>query len=268
MYDFKPISSAMGEIREISELLTNVFPDTDKFTSEFLKWQYLDNPMGTVVGFNAFEGEELAAHYATIPVNWKINSELKKGLLSLNTATHINHRGKKLFTQLAEATYKLAQEQGYEFVVGVANANSTPGFLKKLNFKLIAPLNAYIALSGKTTPEESFSTHSVWNTQDLDWRIQNPSNLYYINKEVLLSKTHIGPLAGVLGNFSSPFQSLGKLKSPLKLHIGLNHTKVARIKIPRKLQPSPLNLIYKSLSDHPIPDKKDILFRLIDFDAY
>lgn len=270
MYDLRPIEVGNTNIIEMSELLSLVFPETDKFSPEFLQWQYVDNPIGRVVGFNAYHDEELAAHYATIPVEWKINEEIKKGLLSLNTATHPNHRGKKLFTQLAEKTYALGKEQGYEFVIGVANANSTPGFLRKLDFKLISPLDAYISNSGKSEYKSGLSTISCWNTDSLFWRFQNPSNVYVKGRKAILSKTHIGALKAVMVNKEEGDSlPLAKSESFLKLHIGLNNKpKGLRFKIPKKLQPSPLNLIYRSLSHHEIPDAKNIQFRLLDFDAY
>src|SRR5215467_4083405 len=80
----------------------------------YLQWLYRDNPCGHVVGFNAYAGDELAAHYATIPVEATLDGAPARGLLSLNTATHPTHQGKGLFTRLAERTYARASELGYE----------------------------------------------------------------------------------------------------------------------------------------------------------
>ena len=58
-----------------------------KLSSEFIKWQYLDNPNGKVVSFNAWSKEgEMAGHCATIPVKMMLEGKEVKGLLSLNTA--------------------------------------------------------------------------------------------------------------------------------------------------------------------------------------
>ena len=121
---------------EIKDLLTVTFPKTDKFTLSYLRWQYKENPLGHIVGFNAYWGSELAAHYVTMPIDMCLFGEKKRGLLSLNTATHPKHQGKRLFTILAEKTFSWAKEHGYEYVIGVANANSTHGFLKHLGFYL------------------------------------------------------------------------------------------------------------------------------------
>ena len=62
------------------------------------------------------------------------------GALSLNTAVHERARGGGVFTRLAEETYDKARVRGIRVVVGVANANSTPGFVKRLGFTSIGPL--------------------------------------------------------------------------------------------------------------------------------
>lgn len=270
MYDFKPIELGNTSIIEMAQLLSSVFPDTDKFTPEFLKWQYLDNPNGKVVGFNAFRDDELAAHYATIPVLWKIKGQVKEGLLSLNTATHKNHRGKKLFTQLAEKTYELGRELGYEFVIGVANENSTPGFVKKLNFNILCPLDAYLSISSKQQNSKDFETISQWDGESIYWRFHNPSGFYSKGKNTVFAKTHIPYVKALLyANEAVSALPLRKSKALFKLHIGHNCKPLGwSLKIPKKRQPSPLNLIYRALSDHAAPSENEICFRLMDFDAY
>lgn len=49
-------------------------------------------------------------------------------------------------TNLADATYRKAAGVGLDAVYEVANANSTPGFLRKLLFALVSPLDAKIGL--------------------------------------------------------------------------------------------------------------------------
>ena len=115
-------------IKSVVTLFEACFDWTDKFSFEYIKWQYMDNPNGQVVSYNAFdENNNLAAHYAAIPIKMSFGNEIVPGLLSLNTATHPNHQGKKLFTKLATLTYEKAYDMGYKFVIGVANANSTHG---------------------------------------------------------------------------------------------------------------------------------------------
>lgn len=270
MYEFRPIELGNTTIIEMADLLAAVFPDSTKFSPEFLKWQYIDNPVGKVVGFNAYAEGNVVAHYATIPVLWRINGKLKKGLLSLNTATHQNHRGKKLFTQLASKTYALGKELGYEFVIGVANANSTPGFVRRLDFTIISPLDAYLSISSNNQNPKDFETISHWNGDSLYWRFENPLQTYRKDKNYVLSPTHIPFVKAMLyRNDAVTALPLRKSKSLFKLHIGWNTKPTGlSIKIPKKHQPSPLNLIYRPLTNHKTPSAEEVCFRLMDFDAY
>ena len=68
MYDFKQVTIDKQNLLEYSVLLSQIFTSTNKFTPQFIAWEYKDNPNGQIVGFNAYDGEELAAHYVTQPI--------------------------------------------------------------------------------------------------------------------------------------------------------------------------------------------------------
>ena len=129
-HQLRPLDLDETGIACVGDLLRAVFPEALHFTNEVIRWQYLDNPEGKAVGFNAWAGDVLAGHYVTIPLRARVHGKEERGLLSLNTATHADHRGKGLFTRLAQATYDRAASEGYGFVVGVANANSTHGLCR------------------------------------------------------------------------------------------------------------------------------------------
>ena len=271
-YVFENTIPSEKNLKHYSQLLSLVFPETKKYTFEFLNWQYNLNPNGKVVGYDAFYNNELAAHYVTIPVTYILNNKSIKGLLSLNTATHPNHQGKKLFTQLAEKTYEYAQQQGYKFVIGVANQNSTHGFINKLGFKLIAPLEAtiFVGTIQLNSVSETYFQQS-WNENTVKWRLANPVNNYFKNNNAVVCDTHIAPIKAVLSQkveFSNT-TLLSKI-APLKMTIGLNSSKkLLKITLPDKFKPSPLNLILKPLGDFNTElNRNNIYFELIDFDAY
>ena len=178
-FEFKQTQTDDVSLQSYASLLSTVFPSTTKYTFEFLKWQYLSNPCGKVVGFDAFYNGQLIAHYVTLPVLYSINNITYKGLLSLNTATDTNFQGKGLFTQLANKTYELGAQLGYQFVIGVANQNSTHGFIKKLGFQLIAPLDAYLYFTDNSIFQiDANMFTSIIDKNTLEWRIKNPSNHY------------------------------------------------------------------------------------------
>src|ERR1700746_2375930 len=199
-YEFAAVKTDDASIREIAELLRIVFPGTKKYSDKFIQWQYRDNPDGKIIGFNAYENGKLVAHYAVMPMAAMIFGKEEKSLLSLNTATHPTHQGKKLFTTLAEMSYKAAAEQGYGFVIGVANANSTFGFINKLGFQLVGMLDAKLGL-GKIIHKEkdpSIDFKKVWNEGTLKWRLSNPENNYKIKNKKIYSATDKTGIEAVL----------------------------------------------------------------------
>lgn len=276
-YQFIPVDTSSEKIKQYATLLSSVFTDTNKFTVDFLNWQYAQNPMGKVVGYDAYFENELAGHYVTIPVLYTLNGEQKKGLLSLNTATHPKHQGKGLFTQLATKTYEMASNMGYEFVIGVANQNSTHGFLKKLGFYLIAPLDVKIGM-GKINLENNHSKYkwkSLWNKESMSWRLSNPAITYFKQNKILLAHTGKMGIHAVMAQSKLIAENNSpKTKSfaPFKTWIGIADQKnlgMFYFTLPNKLKPSPLNLIFKDLKGNlPFLKKEDVCFDLLDFDAY
>ncbi|MCW3076247.1 MAG: hypothetical protein JWO32_856 [Bacteroidetes bacterium] len=256
-----------------SDLLSNVFTETSKYSLEFLKWQYFENPAGDVIGFDAFLGDELAAHYVTIPVLYKWGNRIIKGVLSLNTATGKAHQGKGLFLKLAKATYEEASRQGFEFVIGVANQNSTHGFINKLGFKLINKLEVKVymgSVNEKKISENIF--HACHDHPFMKWRLKNPKGTYFYSQQSIYSSTHLPFFKSLMTAGASPENNtLPKAGfNPFKISIGLNMNLPSfAINLPDRLKPSPLNLIFKNLSGNTMEvSSSNCYFELIDFDAY
>lgn len=257
---------------ESQSLLQLVFVEhADKFSFEYLKWQYADNPVGPVVGFNAYMGDVLAAHYVTMPIYMNIEGEKTLGVLSLNTATHPEHRGKRLFTILAGRTYQHAAENGYKFVIGVANANSTPGFIKHLGFKLIGPLTFKVGIGISLYPKKDYTFTRYWNKEIMDWRLKNPSMKYYKNGDMIVSPIKPG-FKKLVYHDDEGIVSLNKLhRRPFNLYIGYGAdlSKGLYCSLPKFIEHSPFNLIFRDLTNGSLPEvtKDNILFELIDFDV-
>lgn len=271
-YKIEIVKTDTQAIEEIKRLLHLVFSNrVDKFSFEFLKWQYADNPTGAIVGYNAYWGEELAAHYVTMPIYMNVNGQKTLGLLSLNTATHPDHRGKRLFTILAEKTYQYAAENGYKFVIGVANANSTHGFIKHLGFKLIGPLVFKVGVGQNLFQRTDYTFTRYWDKEIMDWRLKNPSMEYFKNGEMIVSPIKPG-FKKLVYHDKDGLASLNKLHGrPFNLYIGYGADlgKGIYCGVPKFIERSPFNLIFKDLTDGTLPEvtKDNILFELIDFDV-
>lgn len=271
-YQIEQVKVDDNSLREIQSLLQLVFKEhADKFSFAYLRWQYAENPVGTIVGFNAYLDNVLAAHYVTMPIFMTINGQKTLGLLSLNTATHPDHRGKQLFSILAERTYRYAAENSYKFVIGVANANSTHGFLKHLKFKLVGPLTFKIGIGNNLYPQRDYIFTRYWDKETMDWRLKNPSMKYYKNGDLIVSPIKVGFKKLVCHNGAN-LATLPKLRlRPLNLYIGYgaNLNKGIYVNLPKFIKRSPFNLIFRDLTDGLLPEvaKDNILFELIDFDV-
>ncbi len=271
-YRIEQVKFDDAALRESQKLLQIVFAEhTDKFSFDYLKWQYADNPVGAILGFNAYWGDVLAAHYVTMPIYMNIDGKKTLGVLSLNTATHPDHRGKRLFTILADQTYQYAAENGFKFVIGVANANSTPGFIKHLGYKLIGPLTFKIGIGTTLYPQKEYTFTRYWDKEIMDWRLKNPSMNYYKNGDMIVSPIKPG-FKKLVYHDNEGLVSLKKLHGrPFNLYIGYGAdlNKGIYCGIPKFIEHSPFNLIFRDLTNGSLPEitKDNILFELIDFDV-
>jgi len=264
-------------IKEIATLMNEVFPKAAKYNPSYLRWQYLMNPCGLPVAFNAYtEVGLLAAHYAAIPVKMLIDGNIENGLLSLNTATHPDHQGHRLFTTLASRTFDLAASKGYRFVIGVANANSTPGFLKHLGFYLVAPLDFKIGIGdayGNGEPKDY--DRLVYSQETLRWRLECPEFTYSVRGKTIYGSRpepmFRTAVAAIPEGKRRKDLNLNKATNLFTLYIGLGAkpAKGLYFTIPRFIKRSPFNLIFKDLTQGQLPTiRKDrIFFQLIDFDV-
>ena len=271
-YRIEQVKTDDHSLQEIQQLLQLVFEkNAAKFSLDYLKWQYVDNPVGSIVGFNAYMENVLAAHYVTMPIYMNIEGKRTLGVLSLNTATHPEHQGKRLFTVLASKTYQYAAENGYKFVIGVANANSTHGFIKNLDFKLIGPLTFKIGIGTKVYSQRDYTFTRYWNQEIMDWRLKNPAMQYYKNDDLVVSPIKVGFKKLVCHN-GAELVSLPKLHlRPLNLYIGFGADlgKGVYMNLPKFVERSPFNLIFRDLTGGSLPEmnQKNILFELMDFDV-
>ncbi len=279
-YELRPLELTTAGLAPVTDLLRLVFPGAAHFTPEVLRWQYVDNPDGPAVGFNAWSGGTLAGHYVTIPMRAMVDGVEEAGLLSLNTATHPQHQGKGLFTRLAEATYAAGAGQGKGFVVGVANANSTPGFTRKLAFQLVAPLAARLGLGPlpwrPTAPPPRFAP--LHDADKLRWRLAHPAYRYTRAEQdghtLLLSARRMKGFRFVLGlepDHACPH--LPPAAAPLlKVFIGMDPAmrwgRSLYVDLPMRLRPAPLNFIFRDLSGQGRHfDPRTVRFHATDFDV-
>lgn len=279
---FTPIAYTEQALDEYTALFAECFPGTSHFTRPYLAWLYSANPDGRAVGFDARADDgTLAAHYVCVPAQAKVNGQQVPILLSLNTATRPQFQGKGLFTKLAALTFDAGAAAGFDGVYGVANANSTPGFIRKLGFQLVRPLEAMVGVGtlgvGKLPPALSFER--VWSDSALAWRCNSPVNPIQCRARGNLWQFHAPALklvpayAELARGSGAQAAESGAPFTPLRLFLGLVPDQArgfsTYVSIPRRLRPSPLNLIYRSFTARVTQlDAALIHFSFLDFDAY
>lgn len=266
-------------------LLQKCFPASAQFSLSYLDWLYRRNPDGRAIGFDAWDGEVLAAHYRCIPTQLRVSGQLVNAMLSLNTATHPDYRGLGLFTRLAQLTYEAAHAIGISCVYGVANANSTHGFVNKLGFQMVCALEARVGFGGlnidwhRVEERSQFAKH--WTASNLAWRCANPRNQisHRTNGDLVQfhstgKSLHIAAYSE-LPTFRAPVttETLKGEAPALRLFLGLVPENCCNMRhyaaIPQWMRPSPLNLIYRSLNRTVSQlDARTVEFSFMDFDAY
>ena len=282
MMNFFPVQCDQASFKDYERLFSRCFPGVDKFNRDYLDWLYRCNPDGEVVGFDAKDGDRLAAHYVCIPGRAQVGDEEVRVLLSLNTATDPDYQGQGLFTKLAELTYAAGVAQEYDSVYGVANANSTPGFIRKLKFQLVGPLSARVGVGSlgiNFSRKITLQFRRVWSKQALAWRCACPENPVIIrtghDRTTLLAPALFGGACVAAAELYgvAPVVTASGFASPLHLFIGCVPPQWRRpalyADIPDRFRPSPLNLIYRSLSGRVSTiDRDEVFLSFLDFDAY
>ena len=239
-------------IDDYVQLFREVYPDSEKLSSEYIEWLYCENPDGRVVGVDAYSEGSLVAHYATVPRRYVFHDQEIPGLLSVNTATHPNHRGKGLFKLTAGKTYDTAADRGFKFVIGVANDQSIHAFQTSLGFESLGRVrlhvNSYDASEG-----DHDSLKLLMSGDWLTWRASAPAGEYWLSqfKGQYYLNTFKGKLRIVLGSVPKDSVSQSQLEirksnSPLFL-VPAFPASSASLKVPEKLMPSPWNVIFKAL---------------------
>jgi GNAT superfamily N-acetyltransferase len=283
-YALRPVATGDDDLAMLARFLARVFDRPELYVPDYLRWLYRDNPAGEVIGVNAWEGERLAAHYAVVPFEAASGSGRGRAALSLNTATDPADQGRGLFVRLAEETYRRAAESGVREILGVANANSTPGFVRRLGFRDCGRLDARILWRppGLRADAAEPGWSRIWSPESLRWRASNPRARYALQLRrglrAWLAPTgwpgiravlRLEPLAGATELPGLPRAG----RPPLWLWIGRS----ARVSLPRaghaaiplRLRPSPLTLIHRALgAGGTAPEPEAMQLEVCDFDAY
>ena len=143
----------MLDLRATAELLRDTFPTPVFAGDAYLRWLYLDNPVGRAIVGDVDEAGQRVAHLGLVPQVWHSREGEGRFLLALNAVHAVRRyvRGREAaarggsrqritLASLAAGLYERAAREGYVGVFGVPNARSTSSFVRKQGFRLIGPL--------------------------------------------------------------------------------------------------------------------------------
>jgi GNAT superfamily N-acetyltransferase len=284
-YIQKPLAFEEESLRRYCRFLSTHYGKPEQFTYDYLKWQYVDNPAGHAVGFDAFYREELVAHVATIPLKAVIFGKEEKWLLLVNAMTLPEHRRQGVSVGIADNIERTGREHGCTFIIGIANRNSTPAYVKGRQMELSTTLDARLGLgmpAREGSPGEHYDFKVLWDEKGLRWRLKKPGGRYWQKVEkgrsTLFAPSGRLGINTVLGHF--PKSDVGEVLplragTGMSLNLWIGKDPAIRwgrspfIPIPDRLKPSPLNFLFKDLNGQ----KRSLLnrrifFQCIDFDAF
>lgn len=133
-----------GTTEELAALFATSFSDEYNICSpSFLQWQCFDNPNGDAFIISARDKvtNELVGVRTVLPVLLTIESRHVKAALAVNTFAREDFRGMGVFTNTVRRCHEYAPREGIEIIFSFPNANSFPGYTKKLSYQCLGHLN-------------------------------------------------------------------------------------------------------------------------------
>ena len=273
-----------ADLAATAQLLALGFPGARKFSSEFLRWQYYDNPVGAPLSCNISDGAQLVGHLTGIPIEVALRGDTRLVTLIMNIAVHPAYRGRDLLKSLTAEVIAMSAARAHAGVVGVANQNSVAAFEHKLGFQNVAGLDAFVEwLPHRITMQGALADAEFahrWSDASLAWRMNNPVNRLHIVAETadslvvegrsslpLLRARAVIPRCGL--TLTAPAYSLPRPALVIGLAPRGTLKRRLAITIPARLRPSPLRLIYFDHEDRRAQlHAERLLFNFLDFDAF
>ena len=273
-----------ADLAATAQLLALSFPVARKFSSDFLHWQYYDNPVGEPLSCNISDGAQLVGHLTGIPIEVTLRGETRLVTLIMNIVVHPAYRGRDLVKTLTAEVIAMSAARAHAGVVGVANQNSVAAFEHKLGFQNVAALDAFvewlphrIAMQGALADAEF--AHR-WSDASLAWRMNNPANRLDIvgataDSLVVEGRSSVPMLRAraVIARLGLTLTAQAPCLPRPAVVIGLAPRGSLRrrfaVSIPARLRPSPLRLIYFDHDDRRAQlHAERVLFNFLDFDAF
>lgn len=156
-----------------------------KKSQKYFRYRLKKNAFGYPIAFVMKFESQIVGFYALTPISLIINNVQYLGGYSFLTMTHKKFFGKGIFSKLASKTFEKAKEKKYNFIIGFANKNSFPLFIKKFGFVELKPIN-YLKINFNKVIENNdlkFSNSILKNNNLLNSNsISNNNSSVYLEK--------------------------------------------------------------------------------------
>ena len=256
--------------------------DDSKFKLIYLNWLYNKNPSGNFLGIDCFDGDDLIGQVGGIPFEYVLNKKNVKIILALNVCLIKKYRKKGYFSDMTKKFEQLVKENNYDGIIGISNKSATPTWIKSISMINLFQLEVFLGfgeIKNSNFSTEEFCFYSCWNNETINWRLNNPNNKIYVNKNSteinsVYSKTKYpiikahAPLAFykkkiLENNYQAsslkPFIFIGKIGKLKNKNV---------INLPEFLKPAPLNFIYKFFDINISLKEGEIFLTFLDFDIF
>jgi len=284
-------------------LLDAELPSPRFVDDAFLHWLYDLNPNGPAIQRGADDDGVRVAHYAMIPQHYRGPDGSVAAAFSLNAVVRSGTQRQGWFQKLGLEIYEEAEAAGWQFAVVKYLGWKTPG---PLPVRVCVPLSTGAGVESHAV-DDAFLTsaqfvRAVDNVDDyqvrtwvnsydaeyLRWRLECPSTDYalHVTDDLVAVSTRdkrLGIPAAVIlkllprGTPARPVSSDRIIaaacrfhRAPYAVYAGFNsQVTVHGVQPPRRLQPSPLHLILRSLSPRLQTSGLALdVFEFLDMDAY
>lgn len=98
--------------------------------TRFYRWKHVDNPFGRSFGWVATDGGRLVGVRLFMRWRFRQNGKLVNAIRAVDTATHVDYRGRGIFSSLTRHGLDALADADVSFVFNTPNDQSRPGYLK------------------------------------------------------------------------------------------------------------------------------------------
>jgi hypothetical protein len=296
-----------AELAGTSAFLRREFAAAKFANPEYLRWYYTANPDGEAVARCRDDERGPLATYALVPQRWRRGDTRALLGITVNACVRRDAQRHGVFTDLANEVFGAASAAGVEGTLTIANANSTPAFIDRLDFTPVAPLpvralrpvgaargvewpaidDAVLrSLAGDCAARHVDGWVHDWTFESLRWRLANPAAEYRICRDdrvwcvSTVQRVARLRLAVVLALVPRPGASrppagavvaatCRSWRAAGAVYAGRNPlVRVRGLPLPRRVLPSPLNLLARGFT-RPTPTLTDVaVYEFLDTDHY